>query len=210
MKKGAIININKNNFINYIKNNKIVIMLTAAFIIGIALGSILSLRSNIAADFSEDLFAGFLKNRQGRGFFKIFSYSFKLRFLILLCCFLSGSSLMGIVFVPSTVIFSGFIYGTLSAYVCHVYLLKGIAFNALIIIPTATLFIISLLLAAVKSIYFSFEFIKLVFPNSRPINLFISFKEVCGYYLIYLSVALCSAVIDALLSKALISYFEFV
>lgn len=210
MKKGAIININKNNFINYIKNNKIVIMLTAAFVIGIALGSILFLRSNIAADFAKDLFTSFLNNRQGRGFFKIFSYSFKLRFLILLCCFLSGSSLMGVVFVPSTVIFSGFVYGALSAYVYHSHLLKGIAFNALIIIPTATLFIISLLLAAVKSIYFSFEFIKLVFPNSRPINLFVSFKEVCGYYLIYLSVALCSAVIDALLSKALISYFEFV
>ncbi len=210
MKKGVIININKNDFLNYIKNNKIVIMLTAAFIIGIAIGCFLFLRSNIAADFSKGMFDYFFENRQGRGFFKIFSYSFKIRFIVLLFCFLSGSSLMGVVFVPTTVIFIGFIYGTLSAYVCHIYLLKGIAFNALIIIPTATLFIIALLLASVKSIYFSFEFIKLVFPNSRPINLFASFKEICGYYLIYLSVALCSAVVDALLSKALISYFEFV
>ncbi|MBQ8203139.1 MAG: hypothetical protein IJZ75_02530 [Clostridia bacterium] len=210
MNKSAILNFNKNNILGFLRDNKTTIMLTAAFIIGIIVGCVSYKNSTVAVKVAEWLFDYFLAARQGRGFIKIFAYSFEMRFLVLLLFFLCGASLMGIVIVPLLKMASGFFYGILCAHICSTYLLKGIAFNALIVIPVAAVFVIALVIAAGKSIRFSFEFAKLTFPNSRPANLFLIFKDYCGYYLIYLSAIIGASIVDALLSKALISYFEFI
>ncbi len=210
MKKGTIINFNKNSVLIFLKNNKIIIMLTIAFIIGVAAGCFSFAKSSVASNAASNIFDAFLAGRQGRGFLKIFSYSFGNRFSVLLLYFLCGASLMGIIFIPLTTFTLGLFYGIFSAYTCATYLLKGITFNALILIPTTVIFIMALLVASGKSINFSFEFVKLTFPNSRQTNLFSPFKEYCGHYLIFLSLTLVSSVVDALLSKALISYFEFI
>lgn len=209
MNRSAIINFNKNKLLDFFKTNKAVIMLTLMFVIGVGIGCLTFAKSDISAAFGEKVFNFFLTNRQSRGFIKIFAYSFKVRFVALLLCFLCGASLMGIFFNPMLTCLLGFLYGVLSAYAYNTYLLKGIAFNALVLIPTGIVFVVAIIFGSCKSVYFSFEFAKLTFPNSRSTNLFLTFKEYCGYYLIYLSTVLASSIIDALLSKSLISYFEF-
>ncbi len=210
MKKGTIINLNKNDFLNYFKQNKIVFMLTVTVISGILVSCLTFNKSDIIIDLGERSFDFIINNRHEKSFINIFIHSLTIDFLILLTYFLCGTSIMGVIFVPMLSFSCGFLYGTVSSYVCRTFLLKGIAFNALLLLPPFAIIIIVLLVAGKKSIKFSFEFIKLTMPNQRAINLFLQFKEYCTYYLIYISVCVIVAVIDSLLSKTLIPFFDFI
>lgn len=210
MKKGTIINLNKNDLVAYFSKNKIIFMLTVTVLLGLLVGCLTFSKSDILINFGKKCFTFITKNRQEQSFLNIFTYSLTIDFLILLTYFLCGASLMGVIFVPILSFSSGFLYAVISSYICDTYLLKGIAFNALILLPPIALLIIVLLVAGKRSINFSFEFIKLTMPNQRALNLFFQFKEYCVHYLVYVSLCLISAVVDGLLSKTLISYFDFI
>ena len=210
MNKGTIINLNKNDFFGFFRHNRIVFMLTITVFLGILISCLTFSKSSVLNGLGEKCFSYITEGRQGESFLNIFTHSLIFNFLLLLVYFLCGTSLMGIVMIPMLTFSYGFIYGVISSYLCETYLLKGIVFNALILLPPAAILVIVILIAGKKSINFSFEFIKLTMPNNRPLNLFLQFKEFCTNYLIYFSLCLVSALIDGLLSKALISYFDLI
>ncbi len=210
MKKGTIISLNKNDLLGFFRRNKIIFMLTIIVLFGLVVGSLMFNKSDIIISFGEKCFSFFTANRRGQSFIKIFTHSLTINFLILLTYFLCGASLMGVVFIPILSFLCGFIYAIISSYVCDTYLLKGIAFNTLILLPPVALLMIVLLIVGKKSINFSFEFIKLTMPNQRALNLFLQFKEYCAHYLVYISVCLISAILDGLLSKTFLSFFDFI
>ena len=210
MNKGTIINLNKNDLLGFFLKNKIVFMLTAAFIVGIGAGVLTYGDNDLLVNFGKNCFDFFIRNRQGKGFINIFTHTLMMDFLLLLTYFLCGTSLMGVVLIPILSFFSGFLYAVIASYICSEYILKGIAFNVLILLPPLAITMIVLLLAGKKSICFSFEFVKLTMPNQRALNLFFQFKEYCAHYLVCFSVCLISAAIDGLLSKTLIRYFDLI
>ena len=78
--------------------------------------------------------------------------------------------------------------------------MKGIAFNAVLIIPSAFVFVIALLLASRESMRFSILIAKISLPGSASVNLSFDFKNYCGRYLFIVLIALASALTDAVLS----------
>ena len=210
MNKGTIINLNKNDLFGFLRQNKVVFMLTVTVILGILVSCVTFNKSNILENLGKTCFIYITENRHDKSFLYIFTHTLTSNFLLLLTYFLCGTSLMGIVFIPILSFSCGFLYGTIASFVCETYMLKGIAFNSLILLPPLAILISVLMVAGKKSINFSFEFVKLTMPNNRPLNLFLQFKELCINYTVFFSVCLISAVIDGLLSKALISYFNFI
>ena len=108
--------------------------------------------------------------------------------------------MLGVVLVPVAAVLRGIIYGGVSAFLYSQYTVKGIAFNAVLIIPSAFVFVIALLLASRESVRFSLLIARISLPATPAVNLSYDFKNYCGRYLLISLIALASALTDAVLS----------
>lgn len=209
MSKGTILNFKKlNNSFIFLKNNWCILLLTALFIIGITAGTFLNnSKSNFSA-FFDSYSNDFLKLRILKNFFEIFTDSFLTSFIFILLIFLFGTSVTGPVTVPLVVMLRGMIFGSLVGNIYSQFELKGITFNAVILIPSTLITVIFLLIAAKESMQFSLQIIDITLPNSAPKNLSFQFGRFCKRQLILVVPIIFSAILDAWLSTKLIPYFD--
>ena len=142
----------------------------------------------------------FVSLRSGESFLSVALSSFMGSALVLLVIFAAGTSMMGVVLVPFLAVLRGVFYGGVSALLYSEYAVKGIAFNAVLIVPSAFIFVVALLLAARESVRFSLLIAKMSLPGSPSVNLAFDFKNYCGRYLFIALIALASALTDAVLS----------
>lgn len=209
MKTSRVVSLKNLGILNYILKNRVIIILCISFAVGIAIGVFSLDDSSIAKLIADSVFDQLFSTRETRAFFAVFLSSTMLCALLLMICFLCGASLMGIIIVPLFIIVCGFMYGNLSAYLYSQFALKGIAFNAVILMPPTLILFICLTFAARESIGFSLLLAKTTLPKSRPINLCVDFKNYCGRYLLLASIIVFVALIDATLTKTLLHYFNF-
>lgn len=209
MKASRVVSLKKLGIFNYFLKNRIILILCVSFIIGITIGVFAFTNSDLSKQLANWVFTNLFPNRESKTFITLFISSMMLYALFLIVCFLCGTSLMGVVVVPLFVIFCGFLYGDLSAFLYSRFALKGIAFNAVILLPPTLIFFICLTFAAKESVDFSLRLAKTTLPKSRPINLAYDFKNYCGRYLLLASVVLFSSLTDALLSKMFLHHFNF-
>lgn len=209
MRKGIIVNLKKIKIFNYVTLNKLFIILCVLFVVGIAVGSIFFRQGNWLQDNAESFFNNYIKLHNAPNFFKKLLALFA-RYLIVLCLiFLSGTSMLGVAVTPFITLWQGIIFGAVSSFMYKTYGLSGIAFNAIIIIPSAIIFTLCCFFAARYAIDFSFTIAKLTFPRSKPASLYISFKDYCCKYLIIIGVSLICAIIDIVLNLLFIKFFNF-
>ena len=209
MKRTSIVSLNKLNIISGVKENGLIITLTFLYILGIVLGSIFCGYSDFVHSFSKSSLTGFIDLRITCNFIKIFINSF---FNFLIYCgivFISGTSVVGTILVPATILLKGISFGAVCGYMYLEYSLKGIAFNALIYIPSAIIYVFSLIIFSREATIFSLSLAKLFSPNGVCISIYNEFKKYFIRFLIFLLAVFFASLIDSLMSIWLIGYFNF-
>ena len=208
MRRSTVVNLNRVKFAQFLGKNHLIILLTLMFVFGVAAGSVTIAKSQNILKLSEYFLNIYLSQRTGVSFFSVLFGSFFTSLLTLLFVFVSGASMLGVITVPIWVALRGFLYGTVSSYLYSEYSVRGIAFNAVMVIPSAVVFVISFLLAAKESVKFSVIMAKLTLPRSKPVNLYIDFRNYCARYTFFCVAILISALIDAVLSCSFIKFFQ--
>ncbi|MEE1238712.1 MAG: hypothetical protein UHO61_02175 [Acutalibacteraceae bacterium] len=200
MRRGKVLSLKNFKFMDFLVKNNIltvlVILITAGVAVGIFTESKLELLSNYSASYLER----FTALRTGESFISVAVSSFMGSALILLAVFTTGTSMLGVVLVPLLALLKGVLYGAVSALLYSEYAIKGIAFNAILIVPSAFIFVIAFLFAARESMRFSLLMAKISLPGATSVNLAFDFKNYCGRYLLIILIVLASALTDAVLS----------
>ena len=207
MQKGTVLSLKGSKVIDFIAKNNILVLLVVMLITGIACGTFAVGRFETLKIYSENYLSEFIEGRTDASFISIAFDSFMTSMLMLMAVFASGTSMLGVILVPVLSVLRGLLYGCVAAMLYAEYSLRGIAFNAVMIIPSAIIFIISLLLASRESVKFSLIIVKISMPKSPAVNLYQDFKNYCGRYIFICLIALLSAVTDAVLSSSFLADF---
>ena len=200
MRKGKVLSLKNFSFARFISRNNILSLFVVLIVAGVAVGIFTESKLKVLSDYSALYLERFILLRSGESFLSIALSSFMGSALVLLILFAAGTSILGVIFVPFLAVFRGVFYGGISALLYSEYAVKGIAFNAVLIIPSAFVFVIALLLASRESMRFSILIAKISLPGSASVNLSFDFKNYCGRYLFIVLIALASALTDAVLS----------
>ncbi len=209
MRRSTVLNLGKIRGLDYFVKNRLSVLMCVLFIAGVCAGVFICSNSTSVMNLAEDLVARFFSARSNVSFFGLLLHSLMCACTVMLVLFLGGGSLMGFISVPLTVVAIGFIYGAVAAQVCINFALKGVAFNAIILIPPCVIFFVCFLLAARYAFVFSTQIARLTLPKTPPAGLYASFKEYSTKFCISLFFCVFAALADALLSSSLLKFFDF-
>lgn len=204
MRKGKVLSLKNLNLGEFFSKNNSLLIPVVFVCAGIIAGVFAESRVSLLSSYAESYIERFTALRTGSSFFSVAFDSFMSAELFLLCVFAAGTSMLGVVLVPAAAALRGLLYGSVSAFLYSGYAIKGIAFNAVLIIPSAFVFVVSLLLASRESVRFSLLIARISLPAAPAVNLSYDFKNYCGRYLFISIIALASALTDAALSCSFI------
>lgn len=208
MQRGKVLNLSRLRFTEVLFKNKLLIISLAVFLAGIIFGIISVGKYKNLTDFSAGFITDFMDLRNTEKFSKILLSSFFNSVTVLIVFAVFGTSMFGVVTVPFLLSVIGVIYGNITAYLYSEFALKGIAFNAVIFLPSVIVFLIVLLLASKEAVNFSLKISSLTFSKSGLYNLTLEFKKFLISFLLFISAALVSSIIDAVISCSFIKYFQ--
>lgn len=208
MQRGKVLNLSRLRFTEVLFKNKLLIISLAVFLAGIIFGIISVGKYKNLTDFSAEFITDFMDLRNTEKFSKILLSSFFNSVTVLIVFAVFGTSMFGVVTVPFLLSVIGVIYGNITAYLYSEFALKGIAFNAVIFLPSVIVFLIVLLLASKEAVNFSLKISSLTFSKSGLYNLTLEFKKFLISFLLFISAALVSSLIDAVISCSFIKYFQ--
>ncbi len=209
MRKSTVVNLGKIHGIDFFVKNRLSVLICLLFVAGVTSGVLVSARNNAFATLTQNIISRFVTARSNSSFFAVFVHSLMADFAAMLVLFLGGGSLMGFIAVPATVASLGFIYGSVVADVCAEFALKGVAFNAVVLMPPAVVFFVCFLSASRHAFTFSTQIARQTMPKASGAGLFLPFKEYCSKFCIALFFCVFSALADAVLSAALLKFFDF-
>lgn len=200
MRRGTVISFKScNKILDFIFKNRFMLILCSFFITGFLLAVILNGRYESVCEWSISVLEDFIKIRTDKTFLNIAINSFFSSMLFIIICFAGGTSVLGLVFVPICVGVRGYIYGGMAAVLYSEYLLRGIAFYTVLVLPSAIIFMFAFLFAANEAFNFSLILTKLTLPQTMPMNISFQFRGFCLKYLIICVIIVVSAAVDALL-----------
>lgn len=208
MQRGKVLNLSRLRFTEVLFKNKLLIISLAVFLAGIIFGIISVGKYKNLTDFSAGFITDFMNLRNTEKFSKILLSSFFNSVTVLIVFAVFGTSMFGVVTVPFLLSVIGVIFGNITAYLYSEFALKGIAFNAVIFLPSVIVFLIVLLLASKEAVNFSLKISSLTFAKSGLYNLTLEFKKFLISFLLFISAALVSSIIDAVISCSFIKYFQ--
>lgn len=208
MQRGKVLNLSRLRFTEVLFKNKLLIISLAVFLAGIIFGIISIGKYKNLTDFSSGFITEFMDLRNTEKFSKILLSSFFNSVTVLIVFAVFGTSMFGVVTVPFLLSVIGVIYGNITAYLYSEFALKGIAFNAVIFLPSVIVFLIVLLLASKEAVNFSLKISSFTFSKSGLYNLTLEFKKFLISFLLFISAALVSSIIDAVISCSFIKYFQ--
>lgn len=208
MQRGKVLNLSRLRFTEVLFKNKLLIISIAVFLAGIIFGIISVGKYKNLTDFSAGFITDFMDLRNTERFSKILLSSFFRSIAVLIVFAVFGTSMFGVVTVPFLLSVIGVIFGNITAYLYSEFALKGIAFNAVIFLPSVIVFLIVLLLASKEAVNFSLKISSLTFAKSGLYNLTLEFKKFLISFLLFISAALVSSIIDAVISCSFIKYFQ--
>lgn len=198
---GRVINLRGyDKFFKTLKSNYILIIFSAVFLISFIFGIFSLDNFTDFKDFSKDYLEAYIELRTKSAFLKIFSKAFSVSLTYIILIFIFGSSVLGMIMLPFIVAVKGMIYGSLMSELYSQYTLKGIAYNAVMVLPAAAVFVTALILASSEGFDFSLKVARLTLPRTQPTNLYYTFKIYCEKFLKITLIVLVSALIDSLIS----------
>lgn len=208
MKKTKIISLSEFNIIKFIKNNRISLLLSLLFLIGVIVSVVLYRKNFLENKIPIWLSNYYFSLRVTSMFISLFK-SFLSLLLIIVLFFICGTSMMGIITVPISISALGFIIGSFVANIYSQYSIKGVAYTAVILLPSALIFLVSLFNTCKHTISFSLTLTKLTFTNTASKSISEEFKTYCFKYLSLLIFTLLSAAFDLILNNSFFKFFEF-
>jgi stage II sporulation protein M len=210
MQIGKVVSLHSIGITDFFRKNLISLIFLLFLGLGIIIGVLKFDSTDTLLSFFESYVNDFLSDRQEVTFGRILLSSFFSNLAVLFLFFLLGASLFGVITLPVAVILKGFLQGGTAAYLCSVYGLKGIAFNAVVLIPPALVFLCVMILSAKTALRFSVKISGLMLSHTLPQNLSNDFKEYCIRYLSYTAGVFLSALADAVVSFGLIKSFSLI
>ena len=204
MKSTKIVNLNQSKIIKLLRNNTSVFAFFLLFVSSLLLGCVLFSK---ATGLSAWLFNNFFESRKSGSFLSYFIASFGISFLFLFAEYIFGTSLVGIAFVPSLILFKGLLTGV---FLCKLYSVLGfqaITFNIIIFIPGTCISVLCLITGASKALFLSYNLGRLLFSSTGVALGRVKTKKYLILFLILVALTVLSALIEALLSKAFFHYF---
>lgn len=201
MQLGRVVNLKGySKILSFIKENNILIILLFFFFFGFGFGIFSLNHFDGYITYSQTRLNDFISLRSCEDFFKIFFGSFLNNFSYIILLFIFGTCIFGVAALPFVVFSNGLAYGSMIALLYSQYALKGIAYNAVAVLPPAALFVAVLILAAREAINFSLKTASLTFPRTAPKNLCCDFKYYFILFLKFTIAVLFSALLDAFIS----------
>lgn len=202
MRRGTVLSLKRLGLSEFFVKNNISVLLTLLFVAGVAAGAASGNRLKGFSELSLEYFGRFITERTDASFLSVFIGSFVSRAIVLMLVFATGTSLLGVVLSPAVAIFHCMLYGSFSATLYSEYSVKGIAFNAVLVIPCEIIFAVALLLAVRESVKLSLIVARLTLPNTPAGNLSADFRSFCNKYLLICLPVLASALADAAMLRA--------
>ena len=209
MQRGKVLNFAKYQIFEFLKANAYSLIGVLFIALGICLGLSLFDNFKIITYLIEKFFSLYVSFRHESKFFKIVLYSFLKSLLLFFLMFVSGTTLFGVVTVPLTLSFCGFFYGSAVAYLYSSFAIKGVAFNAVIFLPSSLVLIIFFIFAARYSMIFSLNIARLTLPNGMQCDLFLQFKDYSLKFLFLTLGSISAALVDGLTAVSMLRFFEF-
>lgn len=211
MQRTTITNFNRRSkidvFISFIVKNNSLLIIFLFLILGIIFGSI---SEKIGISFNEDEFLSFLSARQNKTFINIFLNSFLNILPFIAFSFFSGTCIQGFLITPCIMFYKGFTLGSMLGFLYLNHAIYGIAFNCLIVVPSALVSSFALMLSLRESFLFSLSISKIVFPGKVLVkNMYQDFILFFKKQLIIVLLFIFSCFLDALFSVSFIKYFNF-
>ena len=209
MQRGRVINFSKIKIFEFVKSNLYLFIGFLFLIIGAVLGLVIFDDFKLLTNFIKQYFENYIDIRQSGTFIKIVLLSFAKSLSVFMVLFMVGTSLFGVITVPLSVLICGVFYGSSVAYLYAEFALKGVAFNAVIFLPSSLVLLIFLIFASRLSLIFSVELARLTLTNSMRGDLFLQFKEYSIKFLLLALGSVSAALIDGLTATSMLRFFEF-
>lgn len=210
MRRTTFGKIGRSEILDSISANKSLLFIFGVFILSFFCGTVIikSANDNVS-NFVNSLLGSYISKRSVHSFVMIGFNSCVAVLPYFLSLFILGGSVAGTFLSPAVIALRGLGNGLIMGFLYKTYELKGIAFSALIILPSALVSALALILCARESFCFSIMFIRAVSPRSGAVNLSNDFRLYCLRYLFLLVVLLISALLDSVLSISFIRFFSF-
>ncbi len=207
MKHSTILYFNRFKTINTVKENSSFIAFTVLFLLSVFAGSLLFSAGKTTL-LSETLLKIFVTNKISLPFFKVFLISILTEILFLGLCYIFGTSLIGIAFIPAVIFLKGFLLGVLLANMYVNFKLQAIAYNLIIIIPATCISVLALITGACNSLNLSYCLGKLLVSEGQSENKPV-LKNTLFRFLGLLAITIISALLQSVMFIAFIKYFDF-
>ena len=137
MQKGKVLSLKNFRFAEFVAKNNILTILVVLITAGVTVGIFTESKLQVLSRYSASYIERFIALRSGESFASVALNSFMSSALVLLVLFAAGTSMLGVVLVPILAAVRGVFFGGVSALLYSQYSVKGIAFNAVLIIPSA-------------------------------------------------------------------------
>jgi hypothetical protein len=209
MHRGRVLNLSKLKFSDFFIKNKTLLICFFILLAGIVFGVFSLEKYQSLYNFTENIFNDFFSLRSEAVFSKILLSSLFRYCSVLVLFLIFGTSFFGVVATPFLLCVFGVMCGNITAYLYSVYALKGIAFNAIIFLPSVLVFAVVLVLICNQTVSFSLRISSLTFTNTATHNFSLEFKKFLIMFLLFLGLCFICAVIDAIISCSFIRYFDF-
>ncbi len=204
MQKGRVLKLKNFGIIEFFKNNTFLLTVTFIFTVGFFIGIFTVDGFFSLKDYSDNYIKDYIALRLESSFFNILLHSLVNYLAVLFILFVLGASFFGVITVPVAIFAKGMLNGGVSAYLYSQYGLKGIAFNAVIIIPPTIVFLIILLISSRESVKFSLKLSSLTLSKTLPFNMSEDFKDYTIKYSILAACTFICSLLDAIISSGLI------
>ena len=197
---------------NFICTYWVMGIFTLSLFIGMGFGAVFSAKADNSFMESVDfLFSTSFTSRLNNSVYQTYLSSLAANFIFLATAFLMGLSIWGYALLPAVSLFKGFGIGLTAGYLCSTYMLKGIAFYLLMLLPAAFLSVIALMLLQKEAFGFSLRLMRTVLrPDSLHTGLvkseFLYFMKKGGQYLI---LSACASLLDIGAVLLFARFFEF-
>ncbi|MBO4693652.1 MAG: hypothetical protein J5659_04610 [Clostridia bacterium] len=209
MKPGGVVSLKRINSFSFIFKNKLYLLMCLSMVAGVITGSLSLAGNGSAKSLFSYLFNYYINTRQDVGFFKVFISSFFYYTQAGIFFFIIGTSIVGVILSPLLCCVLGIYFSGIAAFAYNKYALKGIAFNAIILVPVVVFVFVFAFVAAKEAFCFSNVIIRITLPKSRPANISGEFKIYSGKFIIVLLLCILAAIIDAAVSVSFLRYFSF-
>lgn len=190
-------------------SNRAILSVFILLTLGILIGAMTSRPSADDVNAIETIAGGFISVRSQTNFISILIKSFGSLFLFIFAAFWLGNNNFGCFIIPFIPLIRGLGLGASLGYFYAFYGAMGLAYCAVLVIPSAIISTISILFASREGMRFSYIMFKRLGRRARLERMTVPFINYCKKFIIYIILIFSASLLDALLNIIFARLFSF-